>query len=113
MIFQRRSYLTILYRHSPSQADVAVFEGLGKAPNSQFAHAHRWYSHISSFGAAKSKFPGAKAAPPPKVEVKEEDDDEVDLFGSSDDEEEVCYFYPFFMIQDKLCMMLLKLIGVV
>lgn len=87
--------LIFIHRHSPSQADVTVFEGLGKAPNPQFAHAHRWYSHISSFGEAKSKFPSAKSGPPPKVEAKEEedDDDEVDLFGSDDDEEEVCYFF--------------------
>ena len=78
---------------------MAVFEGLGRAPNPQFAHALRWYSHISSFGAGRSKFPGSKPASPPKVEVKEEeeDDDEVDLFGSDDDEEEVCYFHCCFI----------------
>ncbi|XP_045122775.1 elongation factor 1-beta-like [Portunus trituberculatus] len=75
--------------YSPSQADVAVFEGLDRAPNPQFAHALRWYTHITSFGEARSKFPGSKPAAPAKVEAKaEEDDDEVDLFGSDDDEEE-------------------------
>ena len=77
---------------------MAVFEGLGKQPNPQFVHALRWYNHITSFGSAKSKFPGSKPATPAKVEVKEEDDDdEVNLFGSDDDEEEVCYFHCCFI----------------
>lgn len=84
---------TLLHRHSPSQADVAVFEGLGKAPKPQFNHARRWYSHISSFGEARAKFPGAKTSSPIKAEPKpaqnDDDDDDVDLFGSSDEEEEV------------------------
>nr|XP_045584929.1 elongation factor 1-beta'-like [Procambarus clarkii] len=80
----------------PSQADVSVYESIGKAPAVKFAHALRWFNHIASFGAEKSKFPGVKveyssaaapaAAPAPAEE--EDDDEEVDLFGSDDDEEE-------------------------
>lgn len=79
--------------YAPTQADVSVYENIGKPPAEKFAHALRWYNHITSFGAEKSKFPGAKKpisnnlAP---VADEDDDDDEVDLFGSDDDEEEVC-----------------------
>merc|ERR1712001_716973 len=65
----------------PSQADTAVFKALSGAPESETAHALRWYNHIKSFAAGMDQF--AKAS-------KEDDDDDVDLFGSdeeSDDEE--------------------------
>lgn len=74
----------------PSQADVTTFEALGKAPSSSHPHALRWYNHIKSFGAEKSKFPGAKAAPAAsKPAAADDDDDDVDLFGSDED---VCLF---------------------
>merc|ERR1711992_17824 len=65
----------------PSQADTCVFKALSGAPESETAHALRWYNHIKSFAAGMDQF--AKAS-------KEDDDDDVDLFGSdeeSDDEE--------------------------
>lgn len=84
-----------LPRFVPSQDDVAVFEALGKAPAGKYSHALRWYNHISSFGAEKSKFPGVKKAlsnqAPAPAAADDDDDDEVDLFGS-DEEEEVGSF---------------------
>ena len=41
--------------YAPSQADVSVFESLGVKPASQFAHAVRWFNHISSFTADDRK----------------------------------------------------------
>lgn len=81
-----------LPRFVPSQDDVAVFEALGKAPAGKYSHALRWYNHISSFGAEKSKFPGVKKAlsnqaPAPAAADDDDDDDEVDLFGSDEEEE--------------------------
>merc|ERR1712168_1135394 len=73
----------------PSQADVSVFEAMGKAPSASFAHALRWYNQISSYGSEKAKFPGVKkpvaAAPAPAQE--DDDDDDVDLFGSDDEDD--------------------------
>merc|ERR1712123_82093 len=77
----------------PSQADTSVFEALGKAPASEFAHALRWYNHIKSFGAGMKQFAkasknaadyttGGAAAP-----ASNDDDDDVDLFGSDDEED--------------------------
>merc|ERR1712203_500597 len=57
----------------PSQADVAVFDALKKAPAKDAApHAARWYAHIASFEAAAA----------------DDGDDDVDLFGSDEEEEE-------------------------
>merc|ERR1711997_854688 len=80
----------------PSQADTAVFKALSGAPESETAHALRWYNHIKSFAAGMEQF--AKASKDASAYVsgggaeasKEDDDDDVDLFGSdeeSDDEE--------------------------
>merc|ERR1711997_19645 len=80
----------------PSQADTAVFKALSGAPESETAHALRWYNHIKSFAAGMDQF--AKASKDAFAYVsgggaaasKEDDDDDVDLFGSdeeSDDEE--------------------------
>merc|ERR1712098_231491 len=69
----------------PSQADTEVYEALGKAPASEYAHALRWYSHIKSFGAGMKQFAKASksyvggAAP---AAAADDDDDDVDLFGS-------------------------------
>ena len=77
-------------RYQPSQADVTTFQALGKAPNSSFPHALRWYNHIKSFSAAEtSKFPGVAAAPAAASKpAAADDDDDVDLFGSDDEEDE-------------------------
>merc|ERR1712183_352248 len=81
----------------PSQADVAVYEGLGSAPNSKYCHALRWYNHVTSYASMFASLPGVKqalesygpsasngnAAPADD----DEDDDDDDLFGSDDEEE--------------------------
>ncbi|KAK3856740.1 hypothetical protein Pcinc_036952 [Petrolisthes cinctipes] len=77
---------------APSQADVTIYEGLGSAPSAKFSHALRWYSHISSFGGEKSKFPGQKGAPvkasaPAPPPAADDDDDDVDLFGSDSEDD--------------------------
>nr|AZM65026.1 elongation factor 1 beta [Carposina sasakii] len=79
----------------PSQADVQVYEQVGKAPAGNLAHALRWYNHIASYTPAERKAWAAGASPltaggkptaaPAKVE---DDDDDVDLFGSGDEEED-------------------------
>ncbi|XP_063537016.1 elongation factor 1-beta' [Cydia strobilella] len=79
----------------PSQADVQVFEQVGKAPAGSVPHALRWYNHIASYTPAERKAWAAAASPltaggkptaaPAKVE---DDDDDVDLFGSGDEEED-------------------------
>lgn len=80
---------------TPSQADVQVFDQVGKAPAASLPHALRWYNHIASYTPAERKaWPtgtspltaGGKptAAAPP---AKDDDDDDVDLFGSGDEEE--------------------------
>lgn len=69
---------------------MTVFEGLGSAPSAKFSHALRWYKHISSYGAEKSKFPGQKGSPiktpAPAPAADEDDDDDVDLFGSDSED---------------------------
>ncbi|XP_050348125.1 elongation factor 1-beta' [Nymphalis io] len=88
-----KSYLS---GYTPSQADVQVFEQVGKAPAASLPHALRWYNQIASYTPAERKTwaagvsplnAGAKptAAAPAQ---KEEDDDDVDLFGSGDEEED-------------------------
>jgi elongation factor 1-beta len=51
--------LISIFRYVPSQADVAVFDALKKAPAKDAApHAARWYAHIASFEAAgRKQFP--------------------------------------------------------
>ena len=55
----KEKYTFIIYRYVPSQADVAVFDALKKAPAKDTApHAARWYAHIASFEAAdRMQFP--------------------------------------------------------
>ncbi|XP_053610408.1 elongation factor 1-beta' [Plodia interpunctella] len=88
-----RSYLSGFV---PSQADVQVFEQVGKAPAASLPHALRWFNQIASYTPAERKaWPagvsplaaGGKptAAVPP---AKDDDDDDVDLFGSGDEEED-------------------------
>lgn len=80
-------------RFVPTQSDVSVYEGLVNAPAEKHTHALRWYTHIASFGAEKSKLPGEKIplSSIPLAAAVVDDDDDVDLFGS-DDEEEVIMF---------------------
>ncbi|EPQ29513.1 uncharacterized protein PFL1_02732 [Pseudozyma flocculosa PF-1] len=85
--------------HAPSQADVAVYEAVAKAPDAdKYAHAARWYEHITSYEAEHKDLTGdkAKAATllaPHFADAKapaaaEDDDDDVDLFGSDDEVDE-------------------------
>ncbi|EZA48846.1 Elongation factor 1-beta' [Ooceraea biroi] len=75
-----------------SQADVAVFEALGKAPSSSNAHVLRWYNHIKSYDL--KSLPGEKKAPaifstsaPASSAAKANEDDDLDLFGSDEEED--------------------------
>lgn len=73
-----------------SQADVAVYEALGKAPTSDNVHALRWYNHIKSHDL--KRLPGKKQIPAIFSSCKTEskpadDDDDVDLFGSDEEED--------------------------
>ncbi|XP_026321235.1 elongation factor 1-beta' [Hyposmocoma kahamanoa] len=82
--------------YTPSQADVQVFEQVGKAPAASLPHVMRWYNQIASYTPAERKVwpagtnpltAGGKPTTPAPVK-KEEDDDDVDLFGSGDEEED-------------------------
>jgi len=84
--------------HSPSQADVAVYEALGKAPDSDKApHVARWYEHITSYEAEHKDLTGDKSKAAsllsstfaaPAAAAADDDDDDVDLFGSDDEVDE-------------------------
>lgn len=91
----------ILFRYTPSQADVQVFGEVGKAPAASLPHALRWYNHIASYTPAERKAwaqgvsplsAGAKPTAAAPAKKDDDDDDDVDLFGSGD-EEEVCSFF--------------------
>lgn len=98
-----RSYIV---GFAPTQDDVAVFNGLGKAPEKQkFPNVFRFYSHINSFGEeGRAQLPaglagvtvggaavvapaaagaGGKGAAAPAAD----DDSDDDLFGSDDDDD--------------------------
>lgn len=87
------------YSYSPSQADVQVFEQLGKTPAGDVPHVIRWYNHISSYTPAERKAWEASVSPlnaggkptAPAPAAKDDDDDDVDLFGSGDEEEVTSY----------------------
>ncbi|PWZ03187.1 hypothetical protein BCV70DRAFT_12897 [Testicularia cyperi] len=85
--------------HSPSQADVAVYEALGKAPEAdKYSHVARWYEHITSYEAEHKDLTGDKAKAASLLSgvfssgaapaAADEDDDDVDLFGSDDEVDE-------------------------
>ncbi|CBQ70597.1 probable EFB1-translation elongation factor eEF1beta [Sporisorium reilianum SRZ2] len=85
--------------HSPSQADVAVYEAIGKAPESdKYSHVSRWYEHITSYEAEHKDLTGDKAkaatllsstfAAAAPAAAAADDDDDVDLFGSDDEVDE-------------------------
>ncbi|KAJ8683643.1 hypothetical protein QAD02_019435 [Eretmocerus hayati] len=84
-----RSYIE---GYQPSQADVAVFEALGKVPANTNPHVLRWYNHIKSYD--HKTLPGQKSLAAlggqttgAKPSAKEEEDDDVDLFGSDEEED--------------------------
>ncbi|KAJ8712445.1 hypothetical protein PYW07_005287 [Mythimna separata] len=83
--------------YTPTQADVQVFEQVGKAPSASLPHALRWYNQIASYNANERKAWGAGASPltaggkpttAPAAKPADDDDDDVDLFGSGDEEED-------------------------
>ncbi|XP_075980147.1 elongation factor 1-beta [Anticarsia gemmatalis] len=89
-----RSYVS---GYTPSQADVQVFDQVGKAPAANLAHALRWYNHIASYTPAERKSwaagvspltAGGKPTAPAPAAKADDDDDDVDLFGSGDEEED-------------------------
>eukprot|EP00842_Homolaphlyctis_polyrhiza_P004825 jgi/Hompol1/5343/HPOL_001238-RA len=108
---ETRSYIE---GYTPSQADVAVFEAVKKAPGAAYPYALRWYNHIAHFGAKSKSFPGTKKAASAygpgaaeaeddeEVEVEEqeaaetpapaaaaaEEEEELDLFGDDEEEDE-------------------------
>lgn len=86
----------------PSQADVAVFNGVSKSPDpAKYPHVTRWYKHVTSFQDEFSTLPGdtsaaasaygpeigLSSATPPVSHAAEGDDEDIDLFGSSDESE--------------------------
>ncbi|CAH0725585.1 unnamed protein product, partial [Brenthis ino] len=82
--------------YTPSQADVQVFEQVGKAPAASLPHALRWYNHIASYTPAERKAwvagvsplnAGAKPTAAAPAKKEEDDDDDVDLFGSDEEED--------------------------
>lgn len=90
-------------RVAPSQADVAVFNGVSKSPDSaKYPHVTRWYKHITSFQDEFSTLPGDTSAAasaygpeiapasvtPAAAPAVEGEDEEIDLFGSSDESED-------------------------
>lgn len=85
------------YSYTPTAADAAVYEAVGKAPEAKYVNALRWYSHIASYGAEIAKFEGEKKEASfygPEIKAAavaaadDEDDDDIDLFGSDDEEED-------------------------
>jgi hypothetical protein len=43
------------FSYTPSQADVAVFEAVEKAPAAKYVNALRWYNHIASYKISETK----------------------------------------------------------
>lgn len=81
--------------YTPSQADVQVFEQVGKAPAASLPHALRWYNHIASYSPAERKAWVAGVSPlkaggqpTAAAPAKKDDDDEIDLFDSDEEEDE-------------------------
>jgi elongation factor 1-beta len=86
----------LVFRYTPSQADVIIYKALGSAPGSEHPNALRWYNHITSYAEEHSTLPGdsSKSATDyfpeasTSAPAKAEDDDDVDLFGSDEEEDE-------------------------
>ena len=89
--------------YGPSQADVASFKAIKEQPNpAKYAHAYRWYKHMSTYQSEFSTLPGdpSKAYTtygPEKSEATlnpkdapndEEEEEDDDLFGSDEEEED-------------------------
>merc|ERR1711971_959730 len=88
-----RSYID---GYVPSQADVAVYETVGKAPAASLAHVLRWFNQMASY-KNQSSLPGVKKpvdsygpaggkAAPAADDDEDEDDDDFDMFGSDDED---------------------------
>uniref|UniRef100_A0A3Q3D3J6 Elongation factor 1-beta n=1 Tax=Hippocampus comes TaxID=109280 RepID=A0A3Q3D3J6_HIPCM len=99
---RHRAQRTHIWRHVPSQADVAVFEAIATPPPAELCHALRWFNHIKSYQSQKNSLPGVKkplgqygpagvgdstTTVVQKAAADDDDDDEVDLFGSDDEED--------------------------
>lgn len=94
----------------PSQADVQVWEQVGKAPAASLAHALRWFNQIASYTPAERKSWAAGVSPltaggkpTTAPAAADDDDDDVDLFGSGDEEEVrtviyLCLFYLYLLV---------------
>ena len=80
----------------PSQADLVVFEALGKGPNLT-DHALRWWKHIESYSADEEKaFPGSRKSvdqygPQNQQQAKapKKADSDDDLFGTDSESGEI------------------------
>ncbi|XP_075209805.1 putative elongation factor 1-beta [Lycorma delicatula] len=83
--------------YQPTQADIAVFDALNKAPSASTPHVLRWYNHIKSYNKdEKNKLPGVKKLPASftfdssnqtAAAPAKDDDDDLDLFGSDEEED--------------------------
>ncbi|MCO5566169.1 hypothetical protein L7F22_019845 [Adiantum nelumboides] len=89
--------------HTPSQADVAVYDAVRLPFEKKFPHVARWYQHIASYGVEHPGLAGDKskaatlisgifgastpAAAAAAGGAAADDDDDVDLFASDDDED--------------------------
>lgn len=78
---------------SVSQADIAVFDAIPAAPQSNLCHLLRWYNHIKTFHRERPSLPSAKGqfvlpfCVPSVANNTVDDDDDFDLFGSDDEED--------------------------
>lgn len=70
-----------------SQADASVFDSLPVAPSPTLCHLRRWYNHIKSLQAERSRLPSAKTQFVLHAASGHDADDDIDLFGSEDEEE--------------------------
>merc|ERR1712098_950092 len=72
----------------PSQADVAVYDAVAKAPAASLAHALRWFNNISSYSSQKGSLPGVKkpvtSYGPAGGNAAAADDDDDDDFDDED-----------------------------
>lgn len=94
--------INIGQRYGPSQADVASYKALKGQPDpAKYAHAFRWYRHLTSYSSEFSSLPGDpskaySAYGPEQSEMvvnpsdapKAADEDEEDLFASDDEDED-------------------------
>lgn len=82
-----RSYLEGFWA---SQADTSVFDSLPVAPPPTLCHLRRWYNHIKSLQAERSRLPSAKTQfvlRDASGNGASDDEEDLDLFGSEDEEE--------------------------